>query len=260
MANAILTADVLLPTAVDASTTADGYRDSDILLDTKPFRVHRTTSASGQTLDFDFGSAVMVAGIYVNHTNYTTLTYTAGATQGAATDSLGARTLYLEELTQRYKGLHLVTMATPRRWLRATISGVLGGAAYAETGAFTFITPAGMTPIGVSYGFPEYEQAQSLEQLAVASQVAARGRPYARISLGQPHLRRGALDASMNAHRSFVARAKLTPHVYSENRDLDGDGTCRHVWLVLLEGEGQRHGLTLPTFSPQNFVVREVIE
>jgi hypothetical protein len=231
-----------------------------VLLDTKPFRVWRSTSPTSQTLDFDFGAAVTVAGIYLDHCNFTTATYHAAATIGATTDALGARTTYVEELTQRRKALHLVTMSTPRQFLRLAISGVTGGDAFAELGGLTFVTAAGMAPIGYSFGFPEYGQAQDIEQLAVAAQVSARGRPYARIGLGQPHIRRGAVDVDLAHFRTLIARAKVTPHLYSENRETDGDGTTRHAWLGLIEGAEQRHVITKVTFSPETLTFREVIE
>jgi hypothetical protein len=260
MANWIVTSDFLTPSAVIVASTATKYRANDLLLDTKPFRVWRSTDLTSESITWDFGSAVTVAGVYLNNANFASGTWTAGTTSAASDDTLGTRSVYAEELVTRRKALHKLTMATPRRFLRWTPASVVGADTFYELGAATFVTAAGMTPIGYSYGFPEWGQAQPLEYLDVASQVAVRGRPYLRLGLGQPHIRRGTSDADLIHFRTLIAKCKHTPHLFSANRDLDGDGTTRLAWLMIAEGEEHAHVETKVTFSPQTFVVREVVE
>ena len=262
MANSIVTRDFLTPSVVTATTTATGFRVGDVLLDTKIGRVHRGTSPTGQSYLFQFPTAVRPRGVLVQTENFTTCTWSAGVDTDADDDTIGARSVYFSELTQRYVGLQPLPAGTARLYYKLAVSGVLGGDGFAGLSGVTFVTEAGMVPIGYSYGWPKWGQAQKVDVLDVGSQVSVRGRPFLRLGLGQPHIRKGASEADLIFHRNLVATAKHTPHLFSTNRpaDLDGDGTCKRAWLMVVEGEEQSHDETMVTFSPDTMVVREVIE
>lgn len=253
----------LVPVAVTLPTgatedAANGYPAANVLLDTQVFRVWRSLDLTSEALVLDFGSAVTVAGVLVNHANFATVAWAAGDDGTTFPDALGTRSIPTDDLVaDRRKGLQRLTMTTPRRYLRLTPSGVLGGASVYELGAVSFLSD--LTPLEYNLGFPEFEQFQRLHQVVGFAQVNADGPATLRVALGQPIWKVGAAESHLQFVRRLIAAAKVTPHLFALNRSHDADGTEPYAYLGLIEGH-PRHRLHSGQHFGAELVFQEVVE
>lgn len=146
----------VLPTAITGSTDQPEHPVTNVGLTTglltRPRRTYWTDNITGEkVIDFDFGSAKVIAIVQIDNTNAATIELRGGASPAPATVVLASLAVPYDAEVKHGRG-RFAPVAFNYRYLRIALQTAISGATYYEVGTVACI--AAPTTAATNYGSP----------------------------------------------------------------------------------------------------------
>ena len=135
-------------TVFSQTSQAVNYPASRLVSTIRPFRAWRSTSTAAQTLIFDLGASVAVAGVCLYAANFTTADWSHAATSGGAYTAFSGNTYTIsEDPVDRYRKQWIAESFT-HRYIKLVIPNQTptDGAAYFSLGSVFFLATIQTVP------------------------------------------------------------------------------------------------------------------